>query len=490
MNINLSKHITVCTDKIKNIRLHSPSMMSFWFSCLCIIICGILILTIDRKNLIFLTVSIASTALVAMSLHLKLRNALKDPFHPDILLTIGHLMQYIIPILIIGTGYFNDMMSAHTRKVHTHFPDMIIGVLVAQTFFNLTFCLFPKKSYDIKMVEKKISLFIIALIIGIWSARSVLIATNSYFHVPSIFVLNSRFYSPLAVISTLGRIITPYMMIRFLKADIHRNKILPVAYIILELAWHLFSGKRMGLLIAFVCIILAYILVRKKIPVLISLVFIFILFFGSVFINHYRGVLRNQYGQNEKVSILEAGKKALTTQNKEGIRKSAYLVLDRLNDGQFAAGCFKAVPSTIDYFNGQTYKMILWIPVPRVLYKNRPAFKNEYNTMIARPQIKFTTCPVTTVGEAYINFGWKAIPIVFLILGIIYRCMEQIFRRQSTYSQMAIMIFFCVIVVSTHVYPVVSHLSWMLKIIVLIMISRFIESKIQRKKLSSNHNEQ
>jgi len=466
----------------KRFNLTSPSMLSFWTGCLCILAGYLLLTGIELQNYILRTVSIGTLALLALSLHLLTRNALRDPFHPDILLTVGHLAQFVIPSLIFGTGFFDDIMFAHTKQVSSFFPEMLLGVLIAQTIFNLPFCLMPRRSYDLrKTTEKGLPFFITALAVAVWLSRCALLATGSYFHFGSRFVNTSTFYSPLAVISTLGRIVLAYVLIRMFVAKNLRRKILPMMYLLLEISWHLFSGKRQGLLIAILCIILVYIFVRKKLPLFYSLLFLFVLFVGSVFLNYYRMALRAQASHKE-VSIINASKKAFQTQEQLNVRNSLNIILDRLNDGQFAAGCFKFVPDPIDYLHGESYKMILWIPVPRVLYPSRPQFRVEYNTVIARPRIAGTSCPTTALGEAYINFGWFGIPLVFFLLGLVYRCMESIFKSQPSSSEAAILLFFCVMTVTMSVNPAVSHLSWMLKVLVLLFLCRIIESKFWHKK--------
>jgi oligosaccharide repeat unit polymerase len=480
--IDTSTATKTCNNGQKRFNLTSPPMLSFWMGCLCILAGYLLLTGIERHNYILRTVSVGTLALLALSLHLLTRNVLRDPFHPDILLTVGHLAQFVIPGLIFGTGFFDDILFSHTSQVRSFFPEMLLGVLIAQTIFNLPFCLMPRRGYDLRRkTEKGLPFFIAALLVGVWLSRCALLATGSYFHFGSKFVNTSTLYSPLAVISTLGRIVLAYVLIRMFEAKSIRRKILPMIYLLLEISWHLFSGKRQGLLIAILCIILVYIFVRKRLPLFYSLLFLFALVVGSVFINSYRAEMRAQASQKE-VSIINASRKAWEMREQFNVRNSMNLILDRLNDGQFAAGCFKSVPNPIGFLHGQSYKMILWIPIPRVLYPSRPQFRVEYNTVVARPQIAGTSCPTTTVGEAYINFGWFGIPLVFFLLGLVYRCMESIFKSRPSSSEAAILLFFCVMTVTMSVNPAVSHLSWMLKVLVLLFLCRIIESKFWRTK--------
>lgn len=472
--IDISAATKTCNNRQKRFNLTSPPMLSFWMGCLCILAGYLLLIGIERHNYILRTVSIGTLALLALSLHLLTRNALRDPFHPDILLTVGHLAQFVIPGLIFGTGLFDDILFAHARQVRSFFPEMLLGVLTAQTIFNLPFCLMPRYSYDLRRkTEKGLPFFIAALVVVVWLSRCAILATGSYYHFGSSFLNTSTLYSPLAVISTLGRIVLAYVLIRMFEAKSLRQKILPVLYLLLEISWHLFSGKREGLLIAILCIILVYVFVRKKLPLFYSLVFLFVLFVGSVFLNYYRGAMRARLSHQE-VSIINASRKALEFQSQLDIRESINLILDRLNDGQFTAGCFKSVPDPIGFLHGESYKMIYWIPVPRVLYSARPKFIVNYWSLF-KPEITSSSAPVTAIGEAYINFGWFGIPVVFFLLGLVYRGMDSIFKSRITCTRAAILIFFSTLVVRMTVNPAVSHLSWMLKIILLLIACRVLE---------------
>lgn len=519
--INTTTTTETCNGRQKRFNLTSPQMLCFWTCCLCVLAGYLLLTCIDRGNYILRTVSLGTLVLLALSLHLLMRSVLRDPFHPDILLTIGHLVQFVVPTIIFATGIFNNVLNFHIRQVESYFPEMLLGVLIAQTAFNLPFCLRPpKKRQILACTTSKLPLFIIFLAIGIWFSRLVILVTNSYYYHTSDFMKYSSFFSPVAVLSFLGRIITAYASFRFFEGKSVRDKILPAIYLIIEIGWHLSSGKREGLLIALLCIIFVYFFVRKKIPIGYVLCFLFVLFVGSVFLNYYRDVFLTAPSV-DKISVIDASKKALHEQKKISTKQALNIVLDRLHDGQFAAGCFKSVPRHVPFQNGKTYKMILWIPVPSFLYHKRPKFMVNYNELISRefvpsdidnsrdkevfehlpitrPAGQNSSAPITTIGEAYINFGWLGIAPVFLMLGFVYRLVDQLFTRHLSHVNAAILIFFCLLIVRIQVDPAVSHLSWILKILILLVISHFFESRIGRNKskfrisnlftnLSTNH---
>jgi hypothetical protein len=459
--------------------------LSLWLGCFCITISYLLLICIERENYAFRTVSIGFLALLAFSFHLLVRNALHDPFHPDILLTVGHLVQFVIPSVIFATGFLDGDIYPHIRQVRPYFPEMLFAVLFAQTLFNIPFCTVrPHRAIIREKPKKNWSFFIILIAVGVWACRFFIVLTKSYFHSGSSdFMSTSTFYSPLAIFDRLGSIVVAYAALRIFGAGGVCRAIFPKLYITVEIAWHLFSGKREGLFITLLCVILSYILVRRKIPAHYLLVFFFVLFVGVPFLQYFRESTRTQSDYGE-ISIMEAAKEALVQQKQSNVRNTLNIVLDRLNDGQFAAGCFKAVPESIPYFYGKTYKMIFWILVPRVMYSGRPQFTVSYDSLI-RPWITGTSAPVTTIGEAYINFGWFGISLVFFLLGFIYKFMDSIFKPRLSYAEAAILIFFCILVIRMTVCPVVSHLSWMVKVIIL-LVSYQILNTVRFKRLSLN----
>lgn len=490
-NDNPNRIVTTCSGNLKKYQIWRLPMLSFFNGCLCIFISYFLLTEISRQDYSLRTLSIGVLTLFALFFHLIVRNALRDPFHPDILFTIGHLVQFVIPIIVFATGLFDDVMYEHIKLVKGFFPETLFAVLIAQTAFNFPFCILPSRRHELSNnAANKFPLFITLMAVGVWISRGFLVATGSYFHyIPGLnFVNTSALYSPLATISTLGKIVLIFISIRVFRKTKDRGTIFAALYIFTEICWHLFSGKRMGLLMALLCIILTYIYVRKKIPIIPVLCFTLVLFIGSPLIVYYRSAVRSIYTQGDKTTTIATTKKALKEIVNSDMKESFHIVLDRLNDGQFTAGCLKAVPEEIPFLRNKTYKMILWIPVPRVLYHQRPKFLLDYFNIIQGIPTGVTVAPVTTVGEAYINFGWPGIPFVFLILGIIYKAFEYVFGLELSPSQAAILLFFCIMIIGMTVEPAVTQLSWMLKIIILLLTCRFFESGFAFRRKTQTHN--
>jgi hypothetical protein len=458
-------------SKTEKYYLCAPPIISLVAGCLSILAAIILLTFIERENYIFRIFSIGTVVCFVFLFYLFSRRAWRDPFHPDILLTIGHLAQFVIPVLLLCI-FFDKNKSTELNEVLPYVPEMLTAVLIAQILLNIPFS-FWRTHTERKVIchENKWSAFIILLLVAVWISRIFLVLTKSYFHtIHSDFMFTSVLHSPMSVISTLGRIVTVYTALRIFKFRSIRKEWFSIIYIVIDILWHSFSGKRAELLIAFICILLSYIFIRKKIPVLYFIILLGILVFGSAFLGDYRSELGKQASRGETISITDASTASL---KKLTVKRATEIFLRRMNDGKYAAGCFKAVPDTIPFLLGKTYKMILWIPVPRVIYPNRPQFIADYNSIIRSR--KGTSAPVTAVGEAYINFGWLGVCLVFPILGLIYRFMDSLFKERLSFAEAAILIFYCTLVVRMTVNPAVSQLSWMLKIILLLLFCKAFE---------------
>ena len=449
------------------------ALLGFWGPWLSIGAASLLLLATDHQDYDFRTISIGTITFFAFAAHLIARGAFHDPLHPDILLTVGHLAQFVVPSIIFATGLLDSVISFDMWQVRPYFPYAVFGALVGQTFFNLPFWLMPPKKRQLTLLKHMgVPVLIFALGFVVLSARFIIMITGTYFHDnPSAFMF-TPFFSPLAIFTTVGTIITAYAALRVISAGRLLKEKLATTYLILEILWHLPSGNRGGFFIAILGIMMALILVRGKVQWRYVIIFaIFVLLVGA-----YLGLYRDykaQYLFGKKVSIKKAFKYASEEGQRLGLKPVINIALDRLNDGQFAAGCFMNVPDNHPFLEGSTYKMILWIPIPRVIYPARPQFVVNYHSLF-QPWVTWSSAPVTTVGEAYINFGWLGIPLVFFALGCVHRGMDSVFRSRLSYVEAAILIFYSTLLITMMVNPAVSHLSWMLKILALLAASRIL----------------
>ncbi len=140
-NGNPNKIVAACSGNLKKHQIWRLPILSFFNGCLCILISYFLLTEIARQDYSLRTLSIGVLTLFALLFHLIVRNALRDPFHPDILFTFGHLVQFVIPIIVFATGLFDDVMYEHVKLVKGFFPETLFAVLISQTALKFPYCI-------------------------------------------------------------------------------------------------------------------------------------------------------------------------------------------------------------------------------------------------------------------------------------------------------------------------------------------------------------
>ncbi len=106
----------------------------------------------EHEDHAFRTVSIGTITFFAFAAYLIARDALHDPFHPDILLTVGHLAQFVVPSIIFATGIFDDVMSPGILEMRPYFPYVVFGVLVGQTLFQSSILSYARKEETTRLL--------------------------------------------------------------------------------------------------------------------------------------------------------------------------------------------------------------------------------------------------------------------------------------------------------------------------------------------------
>lgn len=94
-------------------------------------------------------------------------------------------------------------------------------------------------------------------------------------------------------------------------------------------------------------------------------------------------------------------------------------------------------PRNIPYQLGKTFKFVLFSPIPRFLYPDKPTAQ-EANTWFAKAYglvdteiAKRTMVGISHLGEVYVNFGVIGIPCFFLLYGFVIRKFMQLVQRHD-----------------------------------------------------------
>lgn len=85
------------------------------------------------------------------------------------------------------------------------------------------------------------------------------------------------------------------------------------------------------------------------------------------------------------------------------------------------------IPDHDDFRGGQTYLSLLFKPIPRSLWQDKPLGGNSALTLIVDPdafQRGFSRA-ASVITEAFVNFSWVGVPILLFVVGVICRALMQ-----------------------------------------------------------------
>ncbi|MGI8808083.1 MAG: hypothetical protein ACR2KK_09630 [Acidimicrobiales bacterium] len=95
-----------------------------------------------------------------------------------------------------------------------------------------------------------------------------------------------------------------------------------------------------------------------------------------------------------------------------------------------------ATPKTVPYWDGTTYKPLLSLAIPRVVFSGKPrentgaTFGHRYGLLAANDDVTSYNLPV--IIEFYANFGLVGVLIGMFLLGMLYRAIATFFARRMS----------------------------------------------------------
>jgi hypothetical protein len=84
------------------------------------------------------------------------------------------------------------------------------------------------------------------------------------------------------------------------------------------------------------------------------------------------------------------------------------------------------------FFRGGTYIDMLLLPVPRAIYTSKPDWYGIDDITRRMGWPPSTQSGVTMPGEAYANFGWEGMPVMF-VFGWLFRLIERLRLKHTTF---------------------------------------------------------
>ena len=100
-------------------------------------------------------------------------------------------------------------------------------------------------------------------------------------------------------------------------------------------------------------------------------------------------------------------------------------ILSRIDHLTELAYVMKMTPEKVPYWNGFSYLSLVYLPIPRVLWKDKPImtigqnYGHRYRFITDEDHVTFWAMPINI--EAWINYGWKGIIVSAILIGLLLR---------------------------------------------------------------------
>ena len=135
-------------------------------------------------------------------------------------------------------------------------------------------------------------------------------------------------------------------------------------------------------------------------------------------------------------------------------------------------------PSQIPYWDGETYYPLLYKPIPRLIYPDKPVevtgqtFGHRYGFL--NPEDRTTSYNLPQLIEFYINFGIVGVLLGMFLIGVLYRTIQHIFihRGMGLGTVVAsVYVFTKLLLIESALSGVLGGLMWSLVFLALVHFS-------------------
>jgi hypothetical protein len=206
-----------------------------------------------------------------------------------------------------------------------------------------------------------------------------------------------------------------------------------LAYLLLSLA----SGALAQVAWALLPMFFLYMVERAAIPWRAAVI-CFVLAMPFAHSKHlFRREVRNTYvGPIDRVALfLEITLDQMTSQGSRFAEVASKTTSERTSYLGTFAFVVNQTPRRIPYMNGETYRVVLWAFVPRVLAPDRPLqqlgqdFGHRYRLL--NPNDHATSFNCAQIVEMYMNFGSLGVVAGMFLVGLYYRALYALFNHDE-----------------------------------------------------------
>lgn len=322
---------------------------------------------------------------------------------------------------------------------------------------------------------------VLALAVLLWLDRFYLLRTGSFYHLNrSEFQDQDWRYSIMAQIdATFGSLVAGYFFARWLLVP-GSTKVPVFIYLTIDVLWNFASGSRERALMTFICLMMTYIVAKRRIPAKFIAAGVAIGLFLIGFMDYYRyAMVEYDASQMNFDNIGEAVGTAREQSDLQGIQSTVIRGLGRLNDLESIAAIYWWVPDIVPYENGDTYWNILPVFVPRFLWTDKPSIIMPINTWFFVNE--GGSSPTTTMGEGYLNFGWPGVALAAMVSAFLLRWGERFLLRYSRNSIfLPVYVTFLLMMSRMHTQPLSIWVGSILKVCMLLWLGQSLTRPLDR----------
>jgi hypothetical protein len=255
----------------------------------------------------------------------------------------------------------------------------------------------------------------------------------------------------------------------------------------------IFFHKKEFFVVIVIFLLFIYCYFRKKLPwntiVFMALLFILV----SAVKADFRSFLRQgrYVGENPAEKSLSLARLALT--KKEVLSKGYLLATQRISHNLMSfAHVVDFTPGVVPYWRGESYRGLLWAPLPRVLFPAKPklelgqAFGHRYSFL--RTDDLSTSWNLPQLVEMYVNFGLLGVIAGMFIIGIIYRLLFEMFCHSASGQGgllIGVFIFTKLAIIESDFATIFGNIAFY--IILLVVINKLMQSKTSELKQPSDN---
>ncbi len=409
----------------------------WFFLFLGLLVSLVLLVSAPEEKVVFRTLSVTFVATISICYYLYKRYTGRWSPQADLLVTLNTLIQFILPAIYL-VFYYQAYPDLDRGGFRFGLAATSFAAFLGQCMFFWGYETVRNSMYFPIVKIRSLSwadFFILApLLIAIWVSRAILLANGSYYHIyRSDFQFTNPWYSPLTQISEFGVIIMTMVFLIAFSEDKKSAKVMKygiaIAALGLELLWYLPAGSRQCLIMTAAAVLGAFILTKKKIPILMLTVTLLIGIPMFAIYDNYRYTITGFTGANE--INLGALLPALIESKENIMQQSEFDVTSRTvarYDGESLNYLLMHYSKDYEYeYGSYTLTKLLFVFIPRFLYPDKPGMTISLNDWYT---IAGGSSPVTFLGESYINFSWCGIIVMPFLLGLMMKGYDSLFEKR------------------------------------------------------------